>query len=257
MQRSPLQHPLPHILPSARFVSNEVSDRYSSPSSSPRDSTHTIRKAPARQPTLSERVTQRLRGLGRSAASAIADNNPPAPPLQVFDAETEKSPNPQQRLDKGKGKATAMELSGSPPPLSPPLPPQLTVTISEPGSEKDAQAEGQKVLLAGLPFTYPQISALLTRAKAEMPLRPVRFPILGEYKECFTGEEFIGWLLDNVPELQKDFDIVLVAARELTEREDLLRRVGEFGNEFDNADDVFYQFRPKVFCALSPTVYMG
>ena len=130
----------------------------------------------------------------------------------------------------------------SPSSLSPPLPPKLSVTTEEP--EKDA--ESQKVLLAGLPFTQPQISALLMRAKAEMPLRPVRFPILGEYKDCFTGEEFVAWLLENVPELQKDLDLVVVAARDLTEREDLLRRLGEFGNHFDNANDAFYQLRPKV-----------
>ena len=106
------------------------------------------------------------------------------------------------------------------------------------------------MLLAGLPFTHSQISAFLSRAKAEMPLRPVRFPILGEYQECFTGEDFVGWLLENVPDLQKDLDIVIVAARELTEREDLLRRLGEFGNKFDNADDAFYQFRPKVLYIL-------
>ena len=137
--------------------------------------------------------------------------------------------------------------------MSPPLPPKLTVTVSESESGNDAEAESQKVLLAALPFTYPQISALLTRAKAEMPLRPVRFPILGEYQDCFTGGEFVGWLSVNVPEFQKDLDIVLVAAKELTEREDLLRRLGEFGNKFDDADDVFYQFRPKVLCALFPT----
>ena len=110
------------------------------------------------------------------------------------------------------------------------------------------------MLLAGLPFTRSQISAFLSRAKAEMPLRPVRFPILGEYQDCFTGEDFVTWLLENVPDLQKDLDIVVVAARELTEREDLLRRLGEFGNKFDNADDAFYQFRPKVFYILSRAI---
>ena len=239
-----------HAFHSARFVSNEVADKYTSPTSSPREPVHDIRKTPTRQPTLSERVTQRLRGL---AASAIPDKSPPAPPLPVFDAEVEKPHNPETRLDKGKGKATQVDLTASPPSLSPPLPPRLTVT-TEQDSEKDA--ENQKVLLAGLPFTCPQISSLLTRAKAEMPLRPVRFPILGEYKECFSGEEFVGWLLENVPEFQKDLDIVLVAARDLTERDDLLRRLGEFGNHFDNAADVFYQFRPKVPCVIDPLLYI-
>ena len=126
------------------------------------------------------------------------------------------------------------------------------MTISEPEPEKEA--ESQKVLLAGLPFTHQQISMLLSRAKAGMSLRPVRFPILGEYQDCFTGEDFVAWLLENVPDFQKDPDIVLVAARELTEREDLLRRLGEFGNKFDNTSDVYYQFRPKVLYDLSQNV---
>ena len=252
MRSSPIiSSPSQRILPSARFVSNEVVDRYSSPGSSPRNPTHDIRKTPARQPTLSERVTQRLRGLGRSAASAIGDNNPPAPPLQVFDAEAEKSPNLERRQEKGKGKATDADFIASPPPLSPPLPPQLSVTISEPESGGDTEAGSQKVLLAGLPFTQRRISAFLSHAKAEMSIRPVKFPFLGEYQDCFTGEEFVAWLLENVPDLQKDLEIVVVAARELTEREDLLRRVGEFGNKFENTGDAFYQFRPKVLYVLS------
>ena len=184
----------------------------------------------------------------------MSDDKPPAPPLQVFDAEIEKSPNPEPRLDKGKGKATEVDLTASPPSLSPPLPPQLTVTISEPGSGDGAEGESQKVLLAGLPFTHKQISAIFMRAKAEMPLRPVRFAIIGEYQECFNGEEFVAWLLENVPEFQKDLNLVVVAARDLTERENLLRKVGEFGNYFDNVDDAYYQFRPKVLCFPSKTL---
>ena len=60
---------------------------------------------------------------------------------------------------------------------------------------------------------------------------------------------------ENIPEFQKDLDIVLVAARDLTEREDLLRRLGEFGVYFDNAVDV-YQFRPKVPCVIDPLGYI-
>jgi hypothetical protein len=81
----------------------------------------------------------------------IADSKPPAPPLQVFDAKDEKSPKPQPHQDKGKGKATEADLTASPPPLSPPMPPRLTVTFSEP--EKDGDTESQKIIIAGLPFT--------------------------------------------------------------------------------------------------------
>jgi hypothetical protein len=175
----------------------------------------------------------------------VADETPSAPPLQVFDVEAEKPLNAGPRLDKGKGKATEADLTASPPPLSPSLP-QLAVTISEP--------EPEKIILGGLPFTPPQISALLKRAESEMELRPKTFPLLGEYKDCFTGEQFFNWLLENVPEFQKELDIVLKAARDLTEHQDLLRRVGQFGNEFERADDAYYQIRPKVPFVLCMTM---
>ena len=125
---------------------------------------------------------------------------------------------------------------------------------TEQESEKDA--ENKKVLLAGLSFTHPQISSLLTCAKTEILLRPVRFPILGEYKDCFSGEKFVGWLLENVPKFQKDLEIILVAARDPTERGDLLRRLGVFGNHFDCAAGVSYQFRLKVPRVINPPVYI-
>ena len=143
-----------------------------------------------------------------------------------------------------------LRLSTSPPPSLPRLLPKLTVTTSKQGSEEGA--ENQRVLLAGLPFVYPRISL---RAEAGVPLCPARFPILGEYKECFSGEEFADWLLGNVPEFQEDPDTTLVATRDLTEREDLLRRLGESGWHFDNAADIFYRFVPKVPSVIDPTAY--
>lgn len=50
----------------------------------------------------------------------------------------------------------------------------------------------------------------------------------------------------NVLGFGGNVDLAEEAARDLTERDSLLRRVGEFGNQFEHADDAFYQFRPKV-----------
>ena len=75
----------------------------------------------------------------------------------------------------------------------------------------------------------------------------MRFPILGEYQDCFTGEELVTWLVHNVQGLGDSLDRAEDAARDLTEREGLLRRIGEFGNMFEASDDAFYQFRPKAF----------
>lgn len=105
----------------------------------------------------------------------------------------------------------------------------------------------EPMLLAGLSLPRQAISSLLTRAAAELPLRPVRFPLLGEYPDCFTGEEFVVWLNENVQGFGGSLDRAEDAAKDLTEREGLLRRVGEFGNMFESSDDAFYQFRPKAF----------
>lgn len=100
--------------------------------------------------------------------------------------------------------------------------------------------------MAGLSLTPSAVSSLLTRAAAELPLRAIRFPLIGEYADCFSGSEFVEWLNKNVPGFGGNIDLAEDAARDLTERDGLLRRVGEFGNQFEHVDDAYYQFRPKV-----------
>ena len=101
--------------------------------------------------------------------------------------------------------------------------------------------------VAGVQMTPGEVSALMKQAKAELPLRAIRVPLLGEYQECFSGEEFASWLNEHVKAFGGDLDHAEVAARVLTEKYNLLRRIGELGNDFENADDAFYQFRPKAF----------
>ena len=155
---------------------------------------------------------------------------------------TPEDSTPNRKLDKGKSKEILTPIG----PVEP-VPP--------------------KVILAGVPFPPMTIPELLTRAKAELPLRPIRVPLLGEYEETFTGEDFVTWLKNNVPGFDGSLDRAEVAARELTERDGLLRRVGEFGmlskstvyayptvnmlalagNRFENHPAATFQFRPKVF----------
>ncbi|KAG5647823.1 hypothetical protein DXG03_007747 [Asterophora parasitica] len=228
----------------AKFAPNtggSVPDKYTT---SPRMRPVDGRGAPTRTASVSERISQRLKEIQKKSAgalhSALAEDSSPAPP-----AEAEKS---IPKVDKGKGKAVDLDqdqeqehLTSSPPTLSPLLPPRELDAAPTPPSPP------APMLLAGLSLPPAAVSQLLTRAAVELPLRPVRIPLLGEYPDCFSGEEFVTWLNDNVPGFGGSLDRAEDAARDLTERDGLLRRIGELGNQFEHADDAFYQFRPKAF----------
>ncbi|KZV71565.1 hypothetical protein PENSPDRAFT_734057 [Peniophora sp. CONT] len=195
------------------------------------------RPAPQRGFSVSERIAQRLRDIQKKTATATgADNG-------EKEALLEKG-----KVDKGKERAVdehpIPDESASPLPMSPLLPPKLE--IQTPGSPMPPMPPSP-MLLAGLSVPPSAVSDLLRRAQSELPLRPVRFPLLGEYPDCFTGEEFATWLRDNVDGLGGSWDKAEDAAKDLTEREGLLRRIGEFRNFFEPSDEAFYQFRPKAF----------
>ncbi|KAG6890096.1 hypothetical protein C0995_012045 [Termitomyces sp. Mi166 len=201
-----------------------IPDNYtSSPRLRPADG----RAPPPRTASVSERISQRLKQIQKKSTGA----------LQSSLADDDEQP--LSKVDKGKGKAVDQDrpqtpsITASPPPISP-----LNPLISLPPTP---------ILLAGLALSPANVSQLLTRAAGELPLRPVRFPLLGEYQDCFTGEEFVSWLNTNVPGFGGNLDVAEDAARDLTEHEGLLRRIGEFGNQFEHSDEAFYQFRPKAF----------
>lgn len=200
---------------------------------------------------MSERIAQRFKEIQLRATAKPS----PEKPTVVFDdkqsvtsngtAEDEKEP---PKLDKGKGREIDPVMSPSdritsPAPLSPPLPPsKLDIRAASPMPPPPPPP----ILLAGLSLPPAAVSDLLKRAASELPLRPVKIPIFGEYQDCFTGEELSTWLKENVQGFGGSLDRAEDAARDLAERENVLRRIGEFGNKFENSDEAFYQFRPKV-----------
>ncbi|KAJ7245122.1 hypothetical protein B0H12DRAFT_1325359 [Mycena haematopus] len=224
----------------AKFIvpSNAKDPYTSSPRSRPLDGR---RSPPVRTPSVSERIAARLRELQQKSVQAVAQaaTDAKSDPAGQGDEDNEKL---IPKVDKGKGKATEEHeapVVASPPPMSPMLPPKLDISSSP--------MPPPPMLLAGLSLSPVAVSQLLTRAAAELPLRPVRFPLLGEYPDCFTGEEFVAWLNENVQGFGGSLDRAEDAAKELTERDNLLRRIGEFGNQFEHSDEAFYQFRPKAF----------
>ena len=194
---------------------------------------------------MSERITQGLKGL-RLAAQHATHATSEKPGEVHFDADMEEKPTP--KLDKGKGRAVESDTPvrvASPPPMSPPSPPAKT-PVNTPARLQTNPLPPAPIVVASVSFAPADLSALLQRAKDSMQLRSVRFALLGEYTECFSGEEFTVWLKDNVPEFGASLDEAENAARELTEKMGLLRRIGELGNDYESSEEAIYQFRPKV-----------
>ena len=230
---------------SAKFAPNtELSDKYTtSPRLVPRDK-------PVRTATVSERIAQRFKDIQKKAAN-FADGAPSDEKSQLLFTDDKDAP----KVDKGKGKAVAEPqdriISDSPPPLSPHVSP--TMLGAKTSSSPSPPEPPEPIILAGLSLPPTAVSDLLSRASSELEFRPIRLPIVGEY-QCFTGEDFASWLNKNVQEFEGSFELAEQAARELTEREGLLRRIGDLGNDFEPIDDAFYQFRPKAFeLGKSPT----
>jgi hypothetical protein len=222
---------------SAKFAPNSaLSDKYTtSPRLVPRD-------RPVRSATISERIAQRFKDI-QIRASHLADDTPNDGTTQLLFSEEKEGP----KVDKGKGKAVEGRpdsITTAPPPSLSPQPLEALAIKTSPSS---LPGPPEPILLAGLSLPPTAVSELLSRASSELDLRPIRIPILGEYDNCFTGEEFVHWLNKDVQGFGGELDRAEQAARELTEREGLLRRIGDLGNAFEPVDDAFYQFRPKAF----------
>ncbi|KAI4527594.1 hypothetical protein K525DRAFT_231913 [Schizophyllum commune Loenen D] len=226
-----------------KFAPNAPADTYTtSPNMRPADSHRT---PPQRTPSVSERIAARLKEIQKRSAGALAQKEENGNEKATSPSpETSETPTP--KVDKGKGRAVEPQspVLASPTAMSP-----LAAKLELPPlpSSPMPPMPPPPMLLAGLSLPVSAISQLLTKAAEELPLRPVRVPLLGEYQDCFTGDEFVRWLNDNVDGFGGSFDRAEEAAKDLTEREGLLRRIGEFGNEFESSDDAFYQFRPKAF----------
>ncbi|KAI0821557.1 hypothetical protein BC629DRAFT_1278140 [Irpex lacteus] len=231
-------------------ITQPAGDTYTSPSLKPQDK-RTTPRAPQRQQTMSERITARLKEFRLTSTPAASPAPAPQKPEVHFDADAEEKTAP--KVDKGKGRATDDDdnapLLASPPPLSPPLPPTKLETNPVP------PPPAPPIVVAGISFTAQELSDLLVKARKELPLRPVRFPLLGEYQDAFTGEEFTTWLRENIDILSGNLDRAEDTAKELTEKHGLLRRLGELGNEYENSDEAFFQFRAKVLVPDRPDTF--
>ncbi|QRV88863.1 Rho-GTPase-activating protein [Ceratobasidium sp. AG-Ba] len=207
----------------AKFAPNQnLSDAYTSPRLGP--------TTPSRNSTISDRIRKSL-GTSPSRGSSVAS-----------DATTDTTAT-ETKVDKGKGRATSPPPAevASPPPMSPAMPPKLDIP------KQETSQPLSPILLAGLSLSPAAVSALLLEASKELKTTTLKLPFIGDYKDCFTGADFVDFLRVKVPGFDDSVDRAVEAARDLTERENLLRRVGELGNAFEDSQAALYQFRPKAF----------
>ena len=198
-----LEDPLTKLVCSAKFAPNkDIADNYTpSPRLHPRD-----QRNPQRTASVSERIAQRFKEIQRKAvngsqSSVEGDKAGDGTSTVVFDEkssitsepESHSSPSlkpkdeeipPPPPVDKGKEKekppvTDEPQALLSPPPMTLDLPPKSTG--SNPASPVPPHPP-PPILLAGLALPPAAVSNLLERAAADMNLRPIKFPIIGEYK---------------------------------------------------------------------------
>ncbi|KZS94423.1 hypothetical protein SISNIDRAFT_42434 [Sistotremastrum niveocremeum HHB9708] len=193
-----------------------------------------------RQASVSERITEKLNALRKKPEGEDILERSKSPDA---DDRRTHSPEPLEKetvkLDKGKGKEVVPPEN----PLPPVPPAKIEIRIPE---SPEPEEEPSPISISGLSFPPSAVIDLLARAREDLRLRPVRFPIIGEYQDCFTGEEFTIWLKESLQGLGGSFARAEDAARDLTETYGALRRVGELGNRFESTTDAWYQLRPKV-----------
>ncbi|KAG8736397.1 hypothetical protein FRC12_017622, partial [Ceratobasidium sp. 428] len=153
----------------AKFAPNQnLGDAYTSPRLKP--------TTPSRTGTVGDRIRKSL-GSSPSRGSSIAS-----------DATTETTAT-ETKVDKGKGRATTPPPEvASPPPMSPAMPPKLEIP-------KQATPQPlSPILLAGLALSPAAVSALLLQASKELKTTTLKLPFIGDYKDCFTGADFVDFL---------------------------------------------------------------
>ncbi|KAH9040382.1 hypothetical protein EDB85DRAFT_1925857 [Lactarius pseudohatsudake] len=194
----------------AKFAPNsELTDKYTtSPRLHPRE-------RPVRTGTISERIAQKFKDIQRKA-SDLAEGSPNEEKSQVLFSDDKEGP----KVDKGKGKAVE----------------EPSAWASRPRHRRHPQSPPS--LCSWRVFLYHR------RPYRTFSLAPFRSL---ENINVSQGEDFVAWLNVNVQGFGGSFERAEEAAKELTERDGLLRRIGDIGNAFEPLDDAFYLFRPKAF----------
>lgn len=95
-------------------------------------------------------------------------------------------------------------------------------------------------------FNSKQMETLLKKMLIGIPRTAYKVPILGTYQDVSTGSSITQWVLDNVPEVEKNLDKAEKFGQDLIKYE-FIRVVGSMGKSFINSSQFFYQWKQKAF----------
>ena len=125
---------------------------------------------------------------------------------------------------------------------------RATKTNTDGSKEEDDNDTGNEEIYEFTHAKYDtkQMKALLKAMLTEVPMGPHKVAILGTYQNVSTGSNITKWLLENMPEFNKNLDKAEVFGQDLV-RNDFIRIVGSMGKSFINSSQFYYQWKPIAF----------
>lgn len=200
---------------SAKFApGRDSNDKYTARPVSPRSLSPTKRGTAIRSASVSERIAERLKDLKKPSELPQISTNVVTSASETLIRSPELIEKELPKVDKGKVREDEAFTNNTSPKIA---------------AADNPVPLDSVVVLAGIALRIEELGGLISKAKSELPLRPIRFPIIGEYQDCFSGLELVTWLEDNVPTIAGNPDKAELFARDLVERENALRRLGEIG----------------------------
>ncbi|RLV90186.1 Rho-GTPase-activating protein RGD2 [Spathaspora sp. JA1] len=110
------------------------------------------------------------------------------------------------------------------------------------------QDEEERYYFGNITYDHKQMKALLTDMLTHIPLISHKVAILGTYNNVSTGSSIIQWLIDNLPQFNRNLEKAEKFGSELINN-GFIRLIGTMtsGKGFINSSQFYYQWKPLTF----------
>lgn len=95
-------------------------------------------------------------------------------------------------------------------------------------------------------YDKKQMKSLLRDMLTKIPMTPYKVPIFGTYQNVSTGSNITQWLLENMPEFNKNLEKAEIFGQDLI-RNEFIRVVGTISKSFINSSQLNYQWKDSAF----------